>query len=302
MKATVVIASPDGSPIRHRDDFLHQANACDADVIAVYTDGRKARAELFTTRNVRELPITQPAAMLTPYLWQVGIENSSGDVVVLTLNGLVPQPGWIAALVDSYATAEAKVGALGGSIAPAAGVSLVDRAIALSRYSAFLPPLERTEVHDIAADNASYRREAIACCADLIGDGFWEPPIHERMRANGWKLMTEPAAQMTHESTNGFASFIRQRLKHGRRFGSDRRKGVTTGWVLKYLILSPLVPLVLALRTLSRMRAKGRGPGEWLSVLPLLLCFNVAWTLGEVLGTIAPHDAAASQKNNGMVS
>ncbi|MEO8377925.1 MAG: hypothetical protein ABI579_09670, partial [Candidatus Sumerlaeota bacterium] len=226
---------------------------------------------------------------------------TNSDIVVLTLNGLAPKPGWLLAHVDSYSGSHQKAAALGGSIEPDPNTSLVDRAIALSRYSAFLPPLEKMEVHDLAADNASYLRKALECCTDLIAEGFWEPPIHERMRANEWKLALEPTAQMTHESTSGFSSFIGQRLKHGYRFGSDRRKGVTTVWIVKYLILSPLVPLVLALRTLGRMRAKGRGIGEWLAVLPLLLCFNIAWTLGEVWGTIAPRTSATSQEKNGMV-
>ncbi|MCC6546265.1 hypothetical protein IT570_03765 [Candidatus Sumerlaeota bacterium] len=302
MKAVVVIASPDGSPIRNRREFIAQADECGATVVAVYADGARAQAEVLSEKDGEPLLIKQPREVLTPHLWQVGIEHSEGEIIVLTLNGLAPEPGWLRAHLTAYSTPDAKLGAIGGSIEPATGSSLVDRAVALSRYSAFLPPLDRIEVRDVAADNASYLRAALGCCADLVDDGFWEPPVHERMNANGWKLELEPAAQMTHGSTNSLGGFLVQRLKHGHRFGSDRRKSVTTAWAAKYLVLSPLVPIVLALRTLDRMRAKGRGTGEWIAVLPLLIGFNVAWTLGEIWGTIAPRSTPASQMKNGTVS
>ena len=299
LPVSVVIAVPNaaGGAVPGIDAFSMQVAEEGGELLVVYTDQGSGRIVVGRRLPLGGAPmnVPQPPGRLTPHLWQAGISAATGSIVVLTLAGLVPEAGWLKAHLEAHRTG--RWCAVGGPIMPEAASPAGDRAVAISRYSAFLLPFEAHEVADVAADNASYRRDAIDGCRDLLHDGFWEPPVHERMRREGWKLLLDPRAVMAHRHTNSFGSFIRQRLKHGFRFGQDRRGGVSTGWMVKYLLLSPLVPLVLTWRVYTRMRAKGRSAGEFLVYLPWLLCFNTAWSVAEVAGTILPPGKVQERKN-----
>ena len=292
---TVVIAVP-GFDLPAMDipgvpEIVRQAAAAGGETLAVRSDRIGGRvtigAERLLAEGAEKADIrTPPPGCLTPHLWQAGIDLAEGRIVVLTLAGLRPADGWLKAHLDAHATGH--LAAVGGPIEADPLASSVDRAIAVSRYSSFLLPFEAHEVHDVAADNASYRRDAIEACRDLITDGFWEPPVHARMRGLGLSLLLSPEPAMVHSASTGCMAFIRQRLSHGFRFGRDRRAEVSPGWMVKYFLFCPVLPILLLARVVARWRARGRPLTRLLPLLPFLLCFNLAWAAGEIGGTIPP--------------
>ena len=228
----------------------------------------------------------QPPGRLTPHLWQAGISQSRGDLVVLTLAGLRPVANWLATHLELHS--QRRWAVVGGPIMPDGDSTRLARVIALIRYSAFLLPFEAHEVSALAADNASYTREALELTREMIDDGFWEPSIHARLQSLGLKLWLSPEPVLEHVETNGFSEFMRQRWVHGLRFGRDRRLSVSSAWMFKYLVFCPALPALLTWRIIRRLRDRGRSTLEALRLLPELVCFNCAWSAGEIVGTLTP--------------
>lgn len=293
LPVTVVIAVP-GFKESTRDipgvrEIVRQATHAGGEVVAVRSGTDKAdtsiKAERLTPEGIDPVEVPNPPpGCLTPHLWQAGIDLARGRIVVLTLAGLTPAEGWLKAHLDAHAGGD--WAGVGGPIEASPTASLSDRAIAVSRYSSFLLPFEAHAVHDIAADNASYTRVAIEACRDLIGDGFWEPPVHARLAELGNRLLLSPVPVMHHTVSTGFGAFIAQRISHGFRFGRDRRGKVSALWMVKYFVFCPVLPILLLARVVMRWRSKGRPISRLLALLPALFCFNLAWAMAEVIGTI----------------
>lgn len=220
---------------------------------------------------------------LIPCLWRDGILAAHGDRVALTTAHCIPAEDWVTRL----ATADlgSSVG-IGGTIGNAPASDAKSWAILLLRYAAFAPPQAAREAHEIAADNALYRRPDILRHADLLRRGFWEPSFHARFRAEGLRLWLDPELRVWHRNRYGAARFARQRFAHGRQFGRARTEAASSAGRTLLVLLSPGVPLVL----LRRIVAATRGKPELRSRLPAasfwLAAFLLSWSAGEARGYV----------------
>jgi hypothetical protein len=113
------------------------------------------------------------------------------------------------------------MGAGGGlELAPDTGV--VDWAVFLLRYSAFLAPLRAGRTDEIPGDNAAYRREALKRHQVSARTGFWEVEFHRKLRAEGGHLVGVPGATVAFGPSLSVGSFFLQRFRHGKQFGDYR--------------------------------------------------------------------------------
>lgn len=222
-----------------------------------------------------------PDDTLAPNLWSEGIRRASGRAVALTTTQFVPDANWLARLkaadVDRWA-------GVGGAIANDPRAAARNWAIFFLRYSAFAPPLAAGETEEIAADNAVYDRDAIMQHPDLLDEGFWEPSFHRRFRAAGRKLSIDPAMIVVHHGTVPAESFAQQRYLHGRAYGIERAERGGPARNLLLLLSSPLVPLLLLVRIVSRIAKKPAYRSKLLVAFPFLLRFTLAWAGGEAGG------------------
>ena len=133
---------------------MSQAYGDDVEVAVVdnSTDGTREIIER-SPKDIRVL--YADASALIPELWELGIGEGRGDVVVVTTAHCVPAKGWIAAIRESHRSDEAGVG---GAIENHDAAGLVDWAVYFCRYREFMLPFQRAVVAEIAADNASYKR------------------------------------------------------------------------------------------------------------------------------------------------
>lgn len=225
--------------------------------------------------------LSLPADTLIPILWSEGIRRASGRAVALTTTQFVPDPNWLSRLkaadLDRWA-------GIGGAIVNDPNATSRNWAIFFLRYSAFAPPLAAGETDEIAADNAIYDREAILQYPDLLDEGFWEPSFHRRFRAAGRKLSIDPRMIVVHRGTVPAESFAHQRYLHGRAYGIERAERAGGLRNLLLLLSSPLVPLVLLARIISRIAKRPAYRGKLLIALPWLVRFTLAWAGGEAGG------------------
>ena len=242
------------------------------------TDGT---AEIVRERFPRVKLIRCPTSTFIPELWEIGINQSHGDIVALTTAHCVPQKDWIREILKTH---EATYPGIGGAIENDGSAGPVEWAIYFCRYSPYMLPFSESIVKDIPGDNASYKRWALDRCKDVRRHGFWEPVIHAELRKDGLQLLMTPTIVVHHKKSFSAPGFMKQRFWHGRQFGSARASKLSGIWRVIYIFLSPLIPVVFLSRIVRQVLTKRRHIREFLSSLPILVLFLLSWSTGELSG------------------
>ena len=227
-----------------------------------------------------------PETLLIPELWSRGMELASGRHVAITTAHFEPAPDWVRVVRAAHARLDAA--GIGGPIDAPRGGSAKDWATYFLRYSnTFHLAGERT-VRDIPGDNASYDAAALRRHWGAIVRGFWEPDFHRLVLAEGGTLVWVPQMRVTQRASYPFGAFCRQRLLHGREFGSSRVREKGPGVRLVGLLLSPLIPFVFLAKIAGRVVMSRRNVVPFIHSLPTLFVFVLVWALGEAWGYLAP--------------
>lgn len=220
-----------------------------------------------------------------PRLWSLGMERAGKDVVALTTAHFTPAADWVPVIRSSHARLESP--AIGGPIEPPRDGGPVDWATYFLRYSAYAPCDREESRQDLAGDNASYKRAAVLSEPDLLRDGFWEQEFHRRLLRAGRTLTFVPRMRVRQTTSFGFRRFLRQRYDHGRQFGLTRLRGRGPWARALYVAASPLVPAIVLAKVAARVLRAGTHLGRFLTALPILACFVLAWAAGETAGYLA---------------
>lgn len=221
------------------------------------------------------------AGTLVPGMWAAGFRESEGEAVAFTTTHFVVSDRWARELVGALGDGAAGAG---GPIRLAEGAAPLDRAIHMLRYSSFAAAGERGPVEEIPGDNAAYRRDVLERHGEALREGLWDVELHRRLRAEGETLCWVPGAVARYEGSHGARAFLRQRFRHGARFGRYRTRELDTP-VWRSLVAAPLVPAVLTVRSLGALEG---GATRWLRsirAVPWLLLSATAWAGGEAWGS-----------------
>ncbi len=222
---------------------------------------------------------------LIPQLWSLGLMSARGGIVATTTAHCVPAPDWIARMREAHARLDAA--GIGGPIEAPRSHSAVQWATYFLRYSNYFNYRREQKVHEIAADNASYKREGLEAHRDAMSEGFWEPDFHRLLFAEGKTLAFVPEIRVRLATSFGFGRFCAQRLHHGRQFGATRVRGAGAGLRLARIMSSPLIPAVLLAKVFGRVLRSRRDLVPFFLSLPVVLAFILAWTAGEVWGYLS---------------
>lgn len=219
---------------------------------------------------------------LVPELWRDGIEESTGEIVALTISPMVPAADWVSSISSQHREHDA----VAGAIDPGSGLRLSDWAEYFCRYARDMRPFRGHDCLDLPGDNAAYKRELLERTRSLYRDGFWEPEVNRRLHEEGVVLWHTPEIVVEQGRSAGWAAFVRQRLAHGRAFG--RQRGVRAGRMRNVVgvAAAPIVPFLIALRAYGAVSACRRHRLRFGAALPLMLLFNAAWALGEARGQL----------------
>jgi len=270
-----------------------QRSGRDIEIIIVdnSTDGA---TEIIQTEGSPDLILVKAAATaLIPELWGIGVRKSAGAIIATTTSHFVPRPDWVEQILRAHKSSYAGIG---GAIENDDSAALVEWAVYFCRYSSLMPPFVEKEAADIAADNASYKRSALAPWLQSSADGFWEPIIHADFRKRGLALSLNPAIVVTHKKSFGLVDFIRQRFRHGRQFGGTRAAQLSQIQRPIYILLSPLIPLLFLARIGRQVLFKRKRIGKFLLSLPILSLFLISWAAGELCGYLLGNQEAPKMK------
>ncbi len=261
-----------------------QRNGCRAEIIVVdnSTDGTAAivAAQFPNVTLLRASP-----EQWVPELWEAGIRASLAPIVALTTAHCVPDDDWMQEMLAAHRDSD-YVG-IGGAIESDASASLVDWAVYLCRYAKYMKPFSPYVIHDIPADNASYKRWALDRCTDVRVQGFWEPDIHAKLTGEGYRLFMTPRIGVRHLHSFTFREFMRQRFWHGRQFGSSNamRFSLVSSWA--HIVAAPLIPFLMLARIARQVLGRRRHIVQLLLAAPVMLLFLTSWATGEAMGYVA---------------
>ena len=222
---------------------------------------------------------------LVPQRWALGFGLARKEVVALTTAQFTPASSWLAVVGDSHRRLECP--AIGGPIDPPETGGAMAWATYFLRYSGYLACREEAPVADLAGDNASYKRAAVLA-AGVLGDGLWEQELHRVFTGNGQTLRWVPEMRVRQQGEVAFGAFMRQRFRHGRRFGRTRIANRGPLMRVPAIALSPLIPLIFSAKIAGRVLRSGEHLGPFLRSLPVLFAFLLAWSAGEACGYCCP--------------
>ena len=217
---------------------------------------------------------------LVPALWRDGLDEARGEIVALTISPMVPADDWI----ESIRREHREHDAVGGAIDPGRGLRASDWAEYFCRYAREMRPFTSHEKHDLAGDNAAYKRTHLDRWRDEYRDGFWEPEFHRLLQAEGIGLWHASDVVVYQGRSAGAVAFARQRLKHGRKYGNQRGARFSPLRNLIGVAAAPLVPFVMTSRVVREVFSRGRYRGRVLAVLPIIFGFELVWATAEAAG------------------
>jgi FkbM family methyltransferase len=223
----------------------------------------------------------------------VGVRHARGQILAFTDADCVPDPDWLACLVDYHGStpgeSDGRPVALAGSIANGLPRSTVATADWFLEFSNVLPGrLPETCAFGPTA-NFSLPRAVF-----LAAGGFDDNRTAEDMalglelRAQGHRVRFDPAPRIRHFGRARWAPFLRKQFELGLGSALVRKKRPLPGaWIVR---VSPLVPLLFFFRLFHVARRSLQADRR--HVLRLLRCVHAfgiglgAWVSGFLAGTL----------------
>ena len=290
---SVIIASVNGLPsIDECLTALHRQKGNIKSEIIVVDCCRDGTADHIREKFPEVQLIHLPERLGIPELRAMGMSRAKGEYIAVTEDHCMAPENWYEEIQKAHASGYA---AVGGTVVNGSVNRIVDWAVYLCEYSHVMPPIPSGEVDGIAGNNASYRREVLEKVDDSIKKNYWEFFLHEELRKNGVRFLSVPTLRINHKKEFGILYFLKQRYNYSRSFAGMRRKRESIAGRIKYLLASPILPILLLWRIARQVFQKGRHQREFFLSLPLLALFMVSYAAGEFIGYLLGPGASLAK-------
>lgn len=212
-----------------------------------------------------------------------GLARARGEIVAILEDRGVPRKDWAKSVVRLHR--QAPSGVIGGAIEPGAA-GLLNWAFWVTDFGRYGLPFRGGPAAWVSDVNVTYKRAILDSTRELWKDRFQEPVVHWALVGHGETLYLSPEIVVEHNRPPAtLRVLIPERFHWGRLFGEIRARHTSLAKRAAYSVLSPLIPVVLAVRHGSAQLRQGRFL-RYLRALPAIVLLTVCWTLGEVVGTV----------------
>jgi glycosyltransferase involved in cell wall biosynthesis len=257
------------------ESAISQASQAGGEVIAAVwrEDPSLERIERLAARHPGVLRVVIAGRRCgIPQLRRDGVRAARGPWVVITEDHCLFPSGWLAGMLSGPGDVR------GGAVANGR-CSYAGWAQYFTRYSAFLPPAPDGPSRHLSGNNACYARGLLD--SPSLDEGFWEAEFNRELIARGARFFLCSNLTIEQRQQRGWLEYVPLRFHHGRSYGA-RRGGSKLGWLLR----APLIPAVLIWRMVRAQWHKRYHPGWFVLTFPLLVCYVMAWSLGELVGSL----------------
>lgn len=226
--------------------------------------------------------IAVPCDTTIPQMRALAIRRATAPAIAVIEDHVIVPAGWAQAMLAALA---AGADVAGGAVDNAATGTLVDWAAFLCEYSSTLLPLPAGPSNWLPGNNVIYRTDVLRRHDAVLDEGKWENRLHDAICAGGTRLVMHPEIVVGHKMHYSFGLYMAQRYLYSRSYAGVMRDGMSPARriIMGAAALAVLPPLMF-LRTVRRIRAKRRHPRELARSLPLLVPFCLSWGAGEAVG------------------
>jgi glycosyltransferase involved in cell wall biosynthesis len=217
----------------------------------------------------------------------IGVSVARSDIIALTDADCTTSETWVDQILRAHRSPDL---AIGGAIANAEPSGLVGWAAYFCEFSRWMPGSEPRWLDDIAGANMSYKKNAFDTYGPFVGGTYCsDSEFHWRLGRGGHRLRFVPQIIVSHHSIENLGEFLRHEFEHGRCFAHVRvqGQGFSTLTRLAYVLLSPLIPLKILLKTVVNNTTNRVYLVHFLKALPLVALGIVSWSAGELVGYCA---------------
>lgn len=230
-----------------------------------------------------------PGETTIPEMRALGLRRASSPATAVIEDHVVVPEGWARAMLDALTEeggfAEDGAGAVGGPVDNAATQSRIDWAAFLCEYSSTLPPLPAGRADWLPGNNVIYPTAILRRHDAVLDRNAWEGALHDAIREGGNPLVMRPEIVVGHKMHYTMGLYTAQRYLYSRSYAGARgadmplAKRIAAG-LAALIVLPPL----MFVRTIARVRAKQPYAAHLMPSLPMLVPFCISWGLGEAVG------------------
>lgn len=292
--AVVGICGPDHL-LRCLDALAMQRGAPAFEIVVAHDPSLKGMDVV--TRRYPDVRVSANRGQRTPLeLASRALQNSRGEVVLLTEDHCIPEPDWICQL---YNALDERCAAVGGVVQADPRATATDWAFYFVDFFRYAEPVCEGFSPSLTVCNVAYRRRTLEEIDPSWKDFFHETAVNDELRAQFGPLRLIPEARVTMSRHVRFAEAVRERYSFGRLFGCTRMQRTGSSRQILYTLGAPLLPGLLIGRMVNKsLKDSNLRKRLARSILPLIgLVF--AWSLGEWLGYLTrrrPRDLTVARE------
>lgn len=281
---SVVVASGAGGDFLFRclDSLKNQCEKIGAEIIVPDRVGGKTLERLAKDYGfVKVIELADPKKKPSiPELRAAAAKTARGDIVAVLEEHCLAPEHWVETIRTSFTEEDA---AIGGPILDHRYDRLRDWCVYFSEYNNYLPPWPDGPRYVLNGANIAYSRKKLLKHEARLGEGYWEVVLHPPLSAEG-RFRAVAAMGAHHTGPFDFGYYLEQRYLLSRVWGGTQKTRVGAAKRIVYLLLGPILPFVLFLRTTLRVLKAGQNIGKFIMASPLLMVANFAYVWGEWTG------------------
>lgn len=261
----------------------------DAVEVVVVDSGTDATADV-VERRFPEVRLVRLATRHAPGAARnVGIAAARGALIGFVDSDCVAAPDWAERVLAAHGD---PAPVIGGVIDLAPPRTALGTALYLCEFNQWLPGAPAGPMRDIPTCCLSLKRSALERFGAFRAEGYCsDTAFNWKLARAGAPPLLDPAIRVAQIMQPTARGFVRKQLMHGRAFARMRvaEERFSTLRRIAFAALSPLLPFVLGLRLLRRVRERAQ-PGLPLArSAPLVFAGLCLWSAGELAGYVSPR-------------
>ena len=226
------------------------------------------------------LPLARPAAAheLCDVQTSVALAVAHGEIVALIEDNATPARDWCSQILQAH---KLPYEVIGGAVEHT-GHGTLNWAVYFLDFGRYQLPMSEGPAAYLTDVNVSYKRAALESVHAVWAQKYNEVAVHKALTKKGAVLWRRP--QIVVYQDRGLLSFgrqLRERFAWGNLFAAVRVSEMTVIRRFLYIVLSPLIPLVLATRMARKVFLSGRNRLRFVLSLPVFLSLGSVWCVGE---------------------
>lgn len=281
---SVIVPSVNGLPTIGECLTALERQKCDFDYEIIVADRTQNGTAKYIRKNfpdVKLIKLSVPCGI--PEMRFEAMKQAHGEFLAITEDHCLVPENWLAKIAEAH---ESGYKVIGGAVENASRKRLIDWAVFLCEYSAFMPPIAGGEVNFVTGNNTSFNRSTLEKLDESLLKNYWEYFLLAELKQTGIKFFADSSLIVNHKKEFGFFYFLAQRFYYSRSFAWMRKQKSTFPEQILHLLYTPLLPFHQTWKIFQNVQRKNRNYREFFLSLPLLLIFMTSYALGELTGQL----------------